>query len=146
MIDDLDATPELHDLLRFTLTCMGLGIPPEKVVGDFRSGLEKLRQQGSLSLQDMARIRARMDKRPDDEHGDEEWARGYTAGYTAAWAGAVLRLLDMRDIAVPKEVFRPLHVCPDPDTLTRCFDRAITVDTPEELFTAEPGHARPAGS
>ncbi|MFE1457612.1 hypothetical protein ACFW7K_22530 [Streptomyces sp. NPDC058735] len=110
------------------------------------SGLEKLRRQGSLSLQDMARIRARMDKRPDDEHEDEEWAWGYTAGYAAAWAGAVLRLLDMRDIAVPKEVFRPLHVCPDPDTPTRCFDRAITVDTPEELFTAEPGHARPDGS
>ncbi|MFF7314471.1 hypothetical protein [Streptomyces sp. NPDC008137] len=136
MNDDLDATPELHDLLRFTLTCMGLGIPPERVVGDFRSGLEELRQQGSLSVQDMARIRARVDKRPDDDHEDEEWVRGYTAGYTAAWAGAVLRLLEMRDIAVPKEVGRPLHLCPDLDTLTRCFDRAITVDTPEELFTA----------
>lgn len=44
MNDDLDTTPELHDLLRFTLTCTGLGIPPERVVGDFRSGLEKLRQ------------------------------------------------------------------------------------------------------
>ncbi|MFJ4278331.1 hypothetical protein [Streptomyces massasporeus] len=48
-------------------------------MGDFRSGLEKLRQQGSLSLQGMARIRARVDKQPDDEHGDEEWVRGYTA-------------------------------------------------------------------
>ncbi|MGA5894822.1 hypothetical protein [Streptomyces venetus] len=91
----------------------------------------------------MARIRARFDKRPDDEHEDEEWVRGYTAGYTAAWAGAVLRLLEMRDIEVPKEVFRPLHLCPDPDTLTRCLDRAITVDTPEELFTPEPDHTQP---
>ncbi|MFE6094238.1 hypothetical protein ACFQ7M_19995 [Streptomyces massasporeus] len=137
MIDDPDAAPELQDLLRFTLTCMGLGIPPERVMGDFRSGLEELRQQGSLSLQDMARIRARVDKRLDDEHEDEEWVRGYTAGYKAALAGAVQRLLETRDITVPKEVFRPLHMCPDADTLTRCLDRATTVDTPEELFTAE---------
>ncbi|MEU1849423.1 hypothetical protein ABZ499_09120 [Streptomyces sp. NPDC019990] len=143
MIDDPDATPELHELLRFTLTSMGLGIPPERVAGDFRSGLEKLRQQGSLSLEDMARIRARVDKRPDDEHEDEEWVRGYAAGYTAAWAGAVPRLLEMRDIAVPKEVFRPLYLCPDPDTLTRCLERALTVDTPEDLLTAEPGHTQP---
>lgn len=146
MTDGLDATPELHDLLRFTLTCTGLGIPPEQVVGDFRFGLEELRQQGSLSLRDMARVRATVDERPDDGHEDEEWVRGYTAGYTAAWAGAVLRLLETRDIAVPKEVFRPLYVCPDPDILTHWLDRAITVDTPEELFTAEPDHARPAGS
>jgi hypothetical protein len=116
------------------------------VVGDFRFGLEELRQQGSLSLRDMARVRATVDERPDDGHEDEEWVRGYTAGYTAAWAGAVLRLLQTRDIAVPKEVFRPLYVCPDPDILTHWLDRAITVDTPEELFTAEPDHARPAGS
>ncbi|MET9759286.1 hypothetical protein ABZ016_09540 [Streptomyces sp. NPDC006372] len=74
------------------------------------------------------RIRARVDKRPDAEHEAEEW---------------VLRLLEMRDIAAPKEVFRPLYLCPDPDTLTRCLDRAITVDTPEELFTPEPDHAQP---
>ncbi|WP_328341136.1 hypothetical protein [Streptomyces violaceus] len=143
MIDDLDTTPELHDLLRFTLTCMGLGIPPERVVGDLRYGLEELRQRGSLPLRDMARIRARVDERPDDEHQDGEWVRGYTAGYTAAWAGAVLRLLEMRDIEVPKEVFRLLHLCPDPDTLTRCLDRAITVDTAEELFTPGPDHTQP---
>ncbi|MFE9448874.1 hypothetical protein [Streptomyces sp. NPDC006739] len=135
MIDDLDATPELHDLLRFTLTAIGLGVPPERVVGDFRSGLEELRQQDCLPLRDMARVRARVDKRPDDEHGDEEWVRGYIAGYTAAWAAAVLRLLETRDIEVPKEVFRPLYVCPDPGFLTRRLDHAITVDAPEELFT-----------
>ncbi|MEU7720219.1 hypothetical protein [Streptomyces tibetensis] len=143
MIDDPDTAPELHELLRFTLTSMSLGIPPERVAGDLRSGLEALRQQGSISLQDMARIRARVDKRPDDEHEDEEWVRGYTAGYTAAWAAAVLRLLEMRDIDVPKEVFRPLHLCPDPATLTRCLDRALTVDRPEEVFTPEPEHTQP---
>ncbi|MEW2608618.1 hypothetical protein AB0937_00060 [Streptomyces sp. NPDC047880] len=87
----------------------------------------------------MARIRARVDNRPDDEHEDEEWVRGYTAGYKAALAAAVQRLFENRDITVPKEVFRPLHLCPDPDTLTRWLDRATTVDTPEELFTAEVG-------
>ncbi|MGW7254720.1 hypothetical protein [Streptomyces sp. NPDC054834] len=137
MTEDLDASPELHDLLRFSLVSMGLGVPLERVVGDFRWGLEDLRRRGSLSLRDMARIRARVDKRPDDEHEDEEWARGYTAGYTAAWAGAVLRVLEVRDIEVPKEIFRPLYLCPDPDALTRYLDRAITVDTPEELLSPD---------
>ncbi|MFF6874947.1 hypothetical protein ACFY9S_06375 [Streptomyces sp. NPDC012474] len=103
-------------------------------MGDLRSGLEELRQQGSLSLQYMARIRARVDKRPDDEHEDEEWVQGYTAGYKAALAGAVQRLLEARDITVPKEVSRPLHLCPDPDTLTLWFDRSLTATTAEDLF------------
>ncbi|WP_063804119.1 hypothetical protein [Streptomyces bungoensis] len=87
----------------------------------------------------MARIRARLDNRAAaaEEHEDEDWVRGYTAGYTAAWAGAVLRVLEVRDIDVPKEIFRPLSLCPDPDVLTRCLDRSLTVDTSEELFTPD---------
>ncbi|MFF4398282.1 hypothetical protein [Streptomyces sp. NPDC001480] len=135
---DLDDSSNLHDLLWFTLAGMDLGIPPERIVGDFRFGLEKLRQQGSLPLQEMARIRATVDKQPENEHEDEDWVRGYTAGYTAAWAAAVLRVLKVRDIALPKEVFRPLYVCPDPDALTRYLDRAITVDTAEGVFAPTP--------
>lgn len=138
MTDDLDDSSNLHNLLWFTLAGMDLGIPLERIVGDFRFGLEKLRQQGSLSFREMARIRARVDKQPENEHEDEDWVRGYAAGYTAAWAAAVLRVLEARDIALPKEVFRPLYVCPDPEILTRCLDRAVTVDTPEGIFAPIP--------
>ncbi|MFF4487505.1 hypothetical protein ACFY0F_13590 [Streptomyces sp. NPDC001544] len=138
MTDDLNDSSNLHALLWFTLACMDLGIPLERIVGDFRFGLEELRQQGSLPLQEMARIRARVDKQPENEHEDEDWVRGYTAGYTAAWAAAVLRVLEVRDIALPKEVFRPLYVCPDPNALTRYLDRAITVDTAEGIFAPTP--------
>ncbi|MFF9604433.1 hypothetical protein ACF1GY_19450 [Streptomyces sp. NPDC014684] len=137
MIDDLDASPELLDLLRFNLLSVGLGVPPERVLGDFRAGLEELRRQGSLSLRDMARIRAGLDKQSAEDHEDEDWVRGYIAGYTAAWSGAVLRVLEVRDIDVPKEIYRPLSLCPDPDALARYLDRAITADTPEELFTPD---------
>ncbi|MET9382068.1 hypothetical protein ABZY09_13495 [Streptomyces sp. NPDC002928] len=88
----------------------------------------------------MARMRAQLHTRPR-EHEDEEWVEGYTAGYTAAWAAAVLRVLEVRNIEVPKEIYRPLSVCPDPDALTRYLERAITVTMPEELFTADQAEA-----
>ncbi|WP_225832492.1 hypothetical protein [Streptomyces sp. NK08204] len=135
--DDVDSSPELMDLLRMCMLSVGLAVPPERVLGDFRAGLERLRQQGSVSLRSMARVRAQLDRRPGDEHEDEDWVRGYTAGYTAAWAGAVLRVLEVRDIEVSKEIFRPLSLCPDADALTRYLDRAVTASTPEELFTPD---------
>ncbi|MEU5095933.1 hypothetical protein [Streptomyces sp. NPDC020996] len=137
MIDDLDASPELFDLLRMNSLALGLGVPPELVLADFRVGLEDLRQKGSVSLQDMARIRAGLDKRTDEDHEDEDWVRGYAAGYTAAWGGAVLRVLEVRDINVRKEIYRYLSMCPDPDALTRYLDRAVTASTSEELVTPD---------
>ena len=52
-----DEPSELLDLYRFTTTCLGLGIPADKVAGDFVFGLEDLRQRGVLPLEDMARVR-----------------------------------------------------------------------------------------
>lgn len=136
MNEDPDASQELLELLQFTSLSLGLAVPLERVVADFYAGLEDLRQRGSVSLREMARLRAQLNRRPE-KHEDEDWVEGYTAGYTAGWAGAVLRVLEVRHIDVPKEIYRPISVCPDPDALTRYLDCAVTATTAEQLFATE---------
>ncbi|MEU5699567.1 hypothetical protein [Streptomyces aurantiacus] len=129
---------ELLNLHAFTGMCLGLGIPPEKVAGDFRNTLEDLRQRGVVPLEEVARQRAH------SAGGTREhpvpWAEGFAAGYLAAWAAAILRVLETRglDFGQDKHVFRPLNVCTDADLLTRLLDRAVTVTHEAELVAGEP--------
>ncbi|MFG2130999.1 hypothetical protein ACGFNV_24715 [Streptomyces sp. NPDC048751] len=136
MNENPETSPELLELLQFTSLSLALAVPAELVLADFYTGLEELRQRGSVSLREMARMRAQMGRRPGGNQ-EEEWAGGYAAGYAAAWAAAILRILDGRDINVPKEIYRAISVCPDPDALTGCLDRAVTVTTAEELFATD---------
>ena len=126
-----DEPSELLDLYRFTDMCLGLGIPPDKVAGDFVFGLEDLRQRGVLHLDDMARVRGTMEEDP------EPWVAGFATGYLSGWAAAILRVLDTRGIAVSKHFFRPLNLCTDADTLTRLLEQAVTVDQGTDAFTGE---------
>lgn len=135
-----DEPPELLDLFRFSYTCLALGIPQDKVVGDFLHGLEKLRQQGVLHLEDLARVRAHEVEHPGP------WAAGFAAGYLSAWAAAVLRVLDTRGVAFDKHLFRALNLCSDADLLTRFLDGAVSATRESDLVTEEPGPGAPGGS
>jgi hypothetical protein len=139
-----DGPPELAGLLRFTMTSQMLGIPREKVQGDFLFGLESLRQRGLLPLEDVARVRARTSSLAQDHR--EQWAAGYVAGYLAAWAAAILRVLDTRGVEFDKHLHRALNLCPDTDALTRFLDRAVTATHEADLVAGEPGLAAPGGS
>lgn len=119
-----DEPPELLKLMQFSWTCLALGIPQDKVAGDFLFGLERLRQGGELQLEDMARTRAREVAESGEHH--EWWAAGFAAGYLSAWAAAGLRVLDARGVPFDKELFRGLHLCADADVLTRFLDSAVT--------------------
>ncbi|MEU6093991.1 hypothetical protein [Streptomyces sp. NPDC047079] len=136
-----DVPSELFDLYRFTTTCLALGIPVPKVAGDFRFGLEGLRQRGVLPLEDVARIRAVTEG--EDHPG---WAAGFAAGYRSAWAAAILRVLDRRGVAFSKHLHRGLNLCPDADALTRFLDRAVTAAHEADLVVEEPSPRPPDGS
>jgi hypothetical protein len=132
--------PELLDLFRFSWTCLALGIPQDKVAGDYLYGLEGLRQQGVLRLEDLARVRASEVEHP------EPWAAGFAAGYLSAWAAAVLRVLDTRGVAFDKHLFRALNLCSDADLLTRFLDRATTATQEADLVAGEPSPRSSDGS
>ncbi|MGW0756784.1 hypothetical protein ACWD1Y_09900 [Streptomyces sp. NPDC002814] len=118
-----DGPPELADLLRLTMTSQMLGIPQEKVQGDFLFGLESLRQRGLLPL---------------------VFAHGMlTMGMTGR---AILRILDTRGVKFDKHLHRARHLCPDTDALTRFLDRAVTATHEADLVAGEPGLAAPGGS
>ncbi|MDO0912455.1 hypothetical protein QQM39_16835 [Streptomyces sp. DT2A-34] len=139
-----DEPPELIDLLRFTTTCLGLGIPAPKVAGDFRFGLEDLRQRGILPLEEVARIRAVTAGEATDR--PEEWAAGFAEGYRSAWAAAVLSVLDTRGVVFDKHLHRGLNLCLDTDKLTRFLDRAVTATHEADLVAGEPSQRSPDGS
>lgn len=135
-----DEPPELVDLLRFTTTCLGLGIPAPKVAGDFRFGLEGLRQRGILPLEDVARIRA-VTAREARAH-PEGWAAGFAEGYRSAWAAAILRVLNARGVAFGKHLHRGLNLCLDTDKLTHFLDRAVTATHEADLIAGRPTSRR----
>ncbi|MFK4147019.1 hypothetical protein [Streptomyces sp. NPDC004065] len=129
--------PELAELLQFTMTCLALGIPANKVLADFYSGLEDLRQSGSVSMRELADLHAKV--AGNVEHVGQ-WTQGFVAGYVSGWSAAVLRLMETRDIEVEKDMRRAITTCPDAGFLTRLFDRAVTVTSADELlglFAAE---------
>ncbi|WP_210585323.1 hypothetical protein [Streptomyces sp. GESEQ-35] len=132
MDDELDEHPDLNNLVRFTAVTLALGVPPNRVVADFQSGLEDLRQRGSLSLEQLADVRSKVGRR-SQEHATE-WTEGFVAGYVSAWGAAVLRVLETRGIPVSTEIYRALSTCPDADALTRFLDRAVTVTDAMDLF------------
>ncbi|MCK8435167.1 hypothetical protein G3I77_19735 [Streptomyces sp. D2-8] len=137
-----DGPSELLDLYRFTAVCLALGIPPHKVAGDFRFGLEGLRQSGVVPLEDLALVHARA--AGEVEH-PERWAAGFTAGYHSAWAAAVLRVLEARGVEFSKHLHRGLHLCSDADRLTRLLDRAVTATHEADLVAGEPSPRAPDG-
>lgn len=138
-----DMPEELLSLYRFAAMCLALHIPKEKVAGDFRNGLEDLRQRGVLSVEDLAGIHARMDG--EERDCPEQWAAGFTAGYLAAWAAAVLRVLATRGIGFSKHLHRGVHLCPDANMLTRFLDRAVTATREADLVAGE-SSGSPGGS
>jgi hypothetical protein len=133
---DRDAPSELLELYRFTATCLGLGIPPHKVAGDFRFGLEGLRQRGVIPLEELARVRACT--AGEAKEYPVQWAAGFVAAYRSAWAAAVLRVLDTRGVEFSKELHRGVNLCPDADVLTRFLDQAVTATHQADLVTGEP--------
>lgn len=139
-----DEPPELLDLFRFSSTCLALGIPQDKVAGDFLFGLESLRQSGVLRLEDLARVRA--SEMAESEEHRAQWAEGFAAGSLSAWAAAVLRVLDTRGVAYSKELHRFVNLCPDAAALTRFLDRAVTATHQADLVTGEPSPRSSGGS
>jgi hypothetical protein len=139
-----DSEDELFDLFRFTTTCLALGIPKEKVAGDFRHSLEDFRQRGVLPLKELAQLRATTDGGAK-EH-PVQWAEGFAAGYLAAWAAAILRVLDTRGVSFgqDKHLFRPLNLCTDADLLTRFLDRAVTATDAADLVAGSQACGSPA--
>ncbi|MEV2216312.1 hypothetical protein AB0H86_33655 [Streptomyces sp. NPDC050997] len=129
-----DEPPELLDLYRFSTTCLALGIPEDRVAGDFLFGLEGLRQRGILRVEDVARVRAYAVGEGD---APEQWAAGFAAGYLSAWAAAVLRVLDTRGVGFSKELHRGVNLCHDAQQLTRFLDRALTATQQADLVTGE---------
>ncbi|MFB7598428.1 hypothetical protein [Streptomyces sp. NPDC056160] len=132
---DEDAST-LDGLLRFTSLCLGLGIPADRVVADFRGGLEDLRQRGSLSVQEMAGVRARAAEGVKD---NEQWAEGFVPGYLSGWAAAALRVMEARGLEASKEMRRAVVTSPDAGFLSSLLDCAATATHRGELvgvFTA----------
>lgn len=124
----------MFDLYRFSTTCLELGIPEDRVAGDFLFGLEGLRQDGVLRVEDVARVRADAVGERDEP---AQWAAGFAAGYLSAWAAAVLRVLDTRGVEYSKELYRGVNLCPDAELLTRFLDRALTATRQADLVTKE---------
>ncbi|MGX1909652.1 hypothetical protein ACWIID_12390 [Streptomyces phaeochromogenes] len=144
--DTDDSEDELFNLLRFTTTCLALGIPKEKVAGDFRHSLEDFRQRGVLPLEELAQLRASTDG--DAKEHPAQWAAGFAAGHLAAWAAAILRVLDTRGVSFgqDKHLFRALNLCGDVDLLTRFLDRALTATHVADLVAGELSLLEPDGS
>ncbi|MEV1081639.1 hypothetical protein AB0I98_25900 [Streptomyces sp. NPDC050211] len=132
---DDEQTNYLDELCRFTVLCLQLGISWDKAAGDFRDGLEELRQQGKITLDEMAVARAKTQGKVRED--PTEWTEGFVAGYLSAWCAATLRILETRDVPVGKEIWRGLYACPDADALTHFLDRSVTVTHAEDLFAAE---------
>jgi hypothetical protein len=138
-----DEPSELLDLYRFSTTCLALGIPEDRVAGDFLFALEGLRQDGILRLEDVARVRA---EAVGEREEPAQWAAGFAAGYRSAWAAAVLRVLDARNVEYSKELYRGVNLCGDADLLTRFLDRALTATHQADLVTGEASPRSPDGS
>lgn len=139
-----DMPSELVDLYNFTTMSLELVIPAPKVAGDFRFGLEGLRQRGVIPLEEMARIRATAAGEAQDHL--ERWAAGFAEGYRSAWAAATLRVLETRGVAFDKHLHRGLNLCDDTDRLTRFLDRAVTATHEADLVTGEPVPPSSGGS
>ncbi|GCB46736.1 hypothetical protein SNL152K_4034 [Streptomyces sp. NL15-2K] len=114
------------------------------MAGDFRFGLEDLRQRGVIPLEDLARVRA-CTAGEAEEH-PAQWGAGFAAGYRSAWAAAVLRVLDTRGVEFSKEFHRGVNLCPDADVLTRFLDRAVTATHQTDLVTGESSPGSSDGS
>ncbi|MET8564627.1 hypothetical protein ABZV75_30155 [Streptomyces flaveolus] len=81
-------------------------------MADFCDGLEDLRQSGSVSVQELADLRAKV--AGGVEHVGQ-WTRG------------------TRDTGVEKDMRHAITTCPDDAAfLTRLFDRAVTVTSADE--------------
>ncbi|GAA2421175.1 hypothetical protein [Streptomyces glaucus] len=139
-----DARSELLGLCRFAAPGLARGVPREKAPADFHNGLGGLGRRGVVSLDDMARARAR--RAPDAREHLAQWAKGFADGYRSARAAAVPQVLDAREAAVPAAARRALAVYPDANALIRFPDRAGTVTDVAGPFTGDPSRRPSRGS
>ncbi|MFE9321010.1 hypothetical protein ACIHDR_14295 [Nocardia sp. NPDC052278] len=50
------------------------------------------------------------------------------------WAASILRILELREMAVPEDVRACITTCTDLDQMTTWFVRAVEADTIDELI------------
>ncbi|MER7490525.1 hypothetical protein ABTY20_32510 [Streptomyces sp. NPDC126497] len=62
----------------------------------------------------------------------------FLEGKAESKAEDILRVLNVRGLAIPDEVRERVAACTDLDSLTAWFDRALTITTAEDLFTEDP--------
>lgn len=125
---------KVAEQLQIMALLLGLGISPKKAVHGFNTQLKKFTRHDSLSLEEMAGMRAKLG-RWSEEHTDG-WAKGYAEGLPAA----VVQVLEERDIEFSDEMHHYITVCTDVKDLTEWLTLASTVTDAHDLFAAQRGH------
>lgn len=88
-----------------------------------------------------------------DQGRSQGWAKGWTEGRTEGWregrvyalTHTLLRLLELRRIALSETDRERISSCRDCVLLARWTDRALTARTAEDLFSGD-GLPRPSGT
>lgn len=71
------------------------------------------------------------------EHQEIGRVEGRAEGKVEALAGTLLRILERRGVPVDDSVRTRVTSCSDPDQLTRWLDRALDVDSGEQIFEGD---------
>ncbi|WP_433525956.1 hypothetical protein ACQPZ2_14225 [Nocardia pseudovaccinii] len=61
-------------------------------------------------------------------------AEGRAKTEVKIWAASILRILELREMAVPEDVRARIATCTDLDQMTTWFERAVEADTIEEFI------------
>jgi hypothetical protein len=119
----------LADWAEFTE--IGLGDTPARALWRNLVAMRPSRFPGSGTIVEEYRIKG-------FTQGEAEGrAKGEAEGRTQSRAQDILRILDLRSIAVPEAARERITSCTDLDTLGVWLDRSLTAADTEELFAQE---------
>jgi hypothetical protein len=134
-------SPELQQRVRdrymSTALCMAIGLPREEAIADQNAHLNEISRRASLSLEDVACLRALTGNWTD------EYRMAWRAGFAEGRATAVLRTLQRRGVEVTANTWERVTACTDLAILAHWLDLAFTVRNAEGLFATQPGNAQP---
>jgi hypothetical protein len=126
MNDEVES--ELVKRLQITALMISLGVHPIKAAHGLYTELKELSQRGTMSLEEMTRVRATLGAWTD------EYADGWAKGYAEGWAAAVVRVLEQRDVPSSDEIHGYISTRTDLKILAHWLDLAATVTSGEDLI------------